>query len=109
MTSGTNAITLTWRRNRPNLQDASLVVAILDWVLAEFVRLYHSVTPNEARNMVESIVTRIAPPVEDFDGFLKVLRTDLGASDFMLSSSTRGGGRAPRSPISSRGTPKDAK
>jgi hypothetical protein len=68
----------------PNLQDASLVVASLDWVLAEFVRLYHSVTPNEARNMVENIVTRIAPAVEDFDGFLKVLRTDLGASDFML-------------------------
>jgi hypothetical protein len=68
----------------PNLQDASLVVAILDWVLAEFVRLYHSVTPNEARNMVENIVTRIAPAVEDFDGFLKVLRTDLAASDFML-------------------------
>lgn len=68
----------------PNLQDASLVVAVLDWVLAEFVRLYHSVTPNEARNMVENIVTRIAPAVEDFDGFLKVLRIDLGASDFML-------------------------
>ncbi len=68
----------------PNLQDASLVVSILDWVLAEFVRLYHSVTPDEARNMVESIVTRITPAVEDFDGVLKVLRTDLGASDFVL-------------------------
>lgn len=68
----------------PNLQDASLVVAILDWVVAEFVRLYHSVTPNEARSMVENIVTRKAPAVEDFDGFLKVLRTDLGASDFVL-------------------------
>jgi hypothetical protein len=68
----------------PNLQDASLVVTVLDWVLAEFVRFYHSVTPNEARNMVESIVTRVAPAVEEFDGFLKVLRTDLGASDFML-------------------------
>ncbi|MGB6974680.1 MAG: hypothetical protein WBD67_08370 [Terracidiphilus sp.] len=68
----------------PNLQDASLVVAILDWVVAEFVRLYHSVTPNEARIMVENIVTRKAPAVEDFDGFLKVLRTDLGASDFVL-------------------------
>lgn len=68
----------------PNLQDASLVIATLDWVLAEFVRFFHSVTPNEARNMVENIVTRIAPAVEDFDGFMKVLRTDLGASDFML-------------------------
>ena len=68
----------------PNLQDASLVVGVLDWVLAEFVRLYHAVTPDEARYMVDSIVTRVAPAVEDFDGFLKVLRTDLSASDFVL-------------------------
>src|SRR4029077_15319858 len=25
----------------PNLQDATLVVSMIDWVLAEFVRLYH--------------------------------------------------------------------
>jgi hypothetical protein len=68
----------------PNLQDAGLVVAILDWILAEFVRLYHSVRPDQAKKMVDGIVTRLAPAVEDFDGFLKVLRTDLGASDFML-------------------------
>jgi hypothetical protein len=28
----------------PNLQDATLVVGTLDWVLAEFVRLFHNVT-----------------------------------------------------------------
>src|SRR5262245_61147135 len=27
----------------PNLQDASLVIGNIDWVLAEFVRLYHGV------------------------------------------------------------------
>jgi hypothetical protein len=68
----------------PNLQDASLVVAVLDWVLAEFIRLYHSVPPNMAQNMVAAVVTRSAPAIEDFDGFLKVLRTDLTASDFVL-------------------------
>lgn len=68
----------------PNLQDASLVVAVLDWVLAEFIRLYHSVPANMAQNMVASVVTRSAPAIEDFDGFLKVLRSDLGASDFVL-------------------------
>lgn len=68
----------------PNLQDAGLVVSILDWVLAEFVRLYHAVLPNVAQDMVANIVTRVAPAIEDFDGFLKVLRTDLGASNFVL-------------------------
>lgn len=68
----------------PNLQDASLVVAVLDWVLAEFVRLYHSVSANEAQNMVNLISTRVAPAIEDFNGFLKVLKTGLGASEHFL-------------------------
>jgi hypothetical protein len=68
----------------PNLQDASLVVAVLDWVLAEFVRLHHSVSGNEAQNMVNLISTRMAPAIEDFGGFLKVLKTGLGASEHLL-------------------------
>lgn len=68
----------------PNLQDASLVTSVLDWVLAEFVRLYHVVTANIAQSMVENIVTRQAPAIEDFDGVLKILRTDLGASDAVM-------------------------
>lgn len=68
----------------PNLQDATLVIGILDWVLAEFVRLYHGVGAGEAQKIVEDLVTRRAPIIEEFDGFLKVLRTDLGASDLVL-------------------------
>ncbi len=64
----------------PNLQDATLVVGVLDWVLAELVRLHHNVTADEAQAMVEDLVTRQAPVVQDFDGFLKVLRADLTAS-----------------------------
>lgn len=64
----------------PNLQDATLVVGVLDWVLAEFVRLHHNVTPDEAQRMVDDLVTRNAPVIEDFGGFLKVLRADLTAA-----------------------------
>jgi hypothetical protein len=56
----------------------------LDWVLAEFVRLYHTVPPNEAQAIVESIVTRRAPVVQDFAGFLKVLNPELLAGDYLL-------------------------
>jgi hypothetical protein len=45
----------------PNLQDSTLVGSVLDWVLAEFVRLSHSVPPNEAQRIVEDLVTRRAP------------------------------------------------
>lgn len=68
----------------PNLQDATLVVGVLDWVLAEFVRLHHAVSANEAQDMVNLITTRAAPAIEDFNGFLKVLKPGLGASEFFL-------------------------
>jgi hypothetical protein len=68
----------------PNLQDSSLVVYSLDWVLAELVRMYHTVPANEAQNIVESLVTRRAPVVQDFAGFLKILNPGLPAGDHAL-------------------------
>lgn len=68
----------------PNLQDATLVVSVLSWVMAEFVRLSHNVSADEAQRMVEELVTRAVPAVEDFDGFPKVLRTKIKAGDFCL-------------------------
>jgi hypothetical protein len=68
----------------PNLQDATLVIGVIDWVLAEFVRLFHSVPPNEARVLVEDIVARAAPVAQDFEGDLKILNPDLSASDHLL-------------------------
>jgi hypothetical protein len=68
----------------PNLQDSTLVVSILDWVVAEFVRLHHGVSANEAQRIVESLVTRRAPAVQEFQGFLKVLNPKLEAGDHVL-------------------------
>lgn len=67
----------------PNAQDATLVVGVIDWVLAEFLRLVHNTPANEAQTMVEQLVSRRAPVVQDFDGHLKVLK-NLGASDHCL-------------------------
>jgi hypothetical protein len=68
----------------PNLQDATLVISNIDWVLAEFVRLYHDVDADEAQIIVDGLVVRAVPAVQDFDGFLKVLRPDLQASPYVL-------------------------
>lgn len=68
----------------PNLQDATLVIGVLDWVLAEFVRLQHNVSADEAQRMVDDLVTRQAPVIQDFGGFLKVLRANLTASPYCL-------------------------
>ena len=68
----------------PNFQDAALVVSVLDWVLAEFVRLYHSMPANEAQKIVEGLVARKAPAIQEFAGFLKVLKPNLKASEYIL-------------------------
>jgi len=68
----------------PNTQDATLVMANLDWVLAELIRIYHGVSAENAQDIIERLVTRKAPAVEDFDGFLKVLKPKLQVSDYAL-------------------------
>jgi hypothetical protein len=68
----------------PNLQDAILITGVVDWVLAEFVRLFHSVPANEAQTLVQNIVERRAPIIQDFNGHLKLLSPGLGVSDHCL-------------------------
>jgi len=68
----------------PNLQDATIVVGVVDWVLAEFIRLYHNVPADEAHRIVDDIVARRAPIIQDFGGALRVLNPNLGASDHCL-------------------------
>lgn len=68
----------------PNTQDATFVVAALDWVLAELIRLNHSVKPDEAQRIIEDMVQRRAPAVQNFSGFLKILKPKLEVSDRVL-------------------------
>jgi hypothetical protein len=68
----------------PNLQDATLVISNLDWILAEFIRLYHNVSADDAQKIIEGLVTRKVPVIEDFDGFLKVLNPKLLVSGYVL-------------------------
>ena len=68
----------------PNVQDATLVIGIIDWVLAEFLRLYHNISADEASLLVDEIVQRAAPVVQDFDGVLKVLNPRLQAAQVSL-------------------------
>ena len=52
----------------PNLQDATLVVANMDWIVAELVRLHHTVSADEAHAIIEDLVTKEVPAVEEIDG-----------------------------------------
>ena len=68
----------------PNIQDATLVISTLDWVLAEFIRIAHNVSSQIAQRMMENVVTKRAPAVQDFEGFLKVLNPDLQVGECIL-------------------------
>ncbi len=67
----------------PNQQDATLVVRNMEWVLAELVRIYHDVPPDEAHAMIVDLVSKDVPLIQEFDGFPRVLK-QLKASDHFL-------------------------
>ncbi|MDP9635535.1 hypothetical protein J2W18_000436 [Rhodococcus cercidiphylli] len=57
----------------PNLQDSTLVIGILDWVMAEFVRLYHGSTA-DADAIVQQLVTKEIPAMQMFGSFPRILK-----------------------------------
>lgn len=67
----------------PNIQDASLVVANMSWVMAELVRHFHNVSPADAQRLIEKLVNREVPMIQEFDGFPRILK-DVPASDHFL-------------------------
>lgn len=77
----------------PNLQDATLVVANIDWVMAELVRLFHSVSANRAQAIIDHLVTREVPAVQEIDG-QPVILTNLKPRDQALLMLYRAGSDA---------------
>jgi hypothetical protein len=67
-----------------NSMDAEYVVATCNWVLAEFIRLFHQCSPEEAQTYVEAIVMRRAPLVQLFGDTPFVLHPNLQAKDEIL-------------------------
>lgn len=68
----------------PNVQDSTLVVRNMEWVLAELVRLYHNVSPAEANGIILDLVSKEVPAIQVFNGFPRILK-DLKASDYLLA------------------------
>lgn len=66
-----------------NLQDATYVVGVLDWVLAEFVRIYHQLSPSQAQAIIDDLVVREVPVIEEIAG-QPVLSKSLAVSDRVL-------------------------
>ena len=57
-----------------NLMDATIVMAVCDWVMAELIRLYHNCSADEAQGVVDRLVKRSVPVIYDSDGVKTLLR-----------------------------------
>ncbi|MFA6462011.1 MAG: hypothetical protein WCV90_07135 [Candidatus Woesearchaeota archaeon] len=61
----------------PNHMDASLVVSISKWILAELVRIFYAVNLQEANTIVEHLVAKEFPIVWDVLNRKRILDTSL--------------------------------
>ncbi|MBS1983290.1 MAG: hypothetical protein JST16_03885 [Bdellovibrionales bacterium] len=68
----------------PNHMDATLVVNMSKWVLAELIRVFHNTTPEKAHELVESITIKEIPLVWVVNGKVRILNSKLSKSDQTL-------------------------
>ena len=68
----------------PDFMDSSAVLSMASWVLAELVRVFHSVSTEEARAVVDSLAERRLPLVWKSGDIRRVLNPDLPLKDQVL-------------------------
>ena len=69
----------------PNHMDATAVVAMSKWVVAELIRVFHNVSTQEATAVVDSIVDKSIPLIWEVDGRLRVLNPKLTMKEKTLA------------------------
>ena len=67
-----------------NQIDAATLVRVCDWVVCEFVRVFHGLSLEEAQAIVDALAQRTIPDVWEVAGKKRVLRTDLSYKDKSL-------------------------
>lgn len=69
-----------------NSMDASAVVAVASWVMAELVRIFHGVSTHEAQETVDALVERRTPLIWEVEagGMKRVLDLGMPAKDQVL-------------------------
>ncbi len=67
-----------------NHMDAEVVLAMASWVMAELVRIFHSVSTAEAQDIVDALVERRSPAIWDVGGVKRVLDPSMSSSSGRL-------------------------
>lgn len=68
----------------PNLMDATAVVAMSKWIVAELIRVFHVVPTDEAQRLVEGVVERNLPIIWSVGDVRRVLKPAMSAKDKSL-------------------------
>jgi hypothetical protein len=76
----------------PNHIDATAVISMTSWIMAELVRVFHNLSIRDAQKLTDSLVDRRIPLVWQSDNIRRVLRPDLPLRDqtLILISSVSG-------------------
>ncbi|MGD0765501.1 MAG: hypothetical protein ABR978_04275 [Dehalococcoidia bacterium] len=84
----------------PNPLDATMVVALGDWLVGELIRLYGKTSPEAALRLVGSLTARLVPLVEEIDGDLLVHKRDASCrQELQLMLYVRHPERTPRAQL----------
>lgn len=68
----------------PNHMDATAVVGMVNWIMAELVRIFHQLVVDEAQKVVDLLVERRIPVVWQVGEIKRVLDTSLKLQDQVL-------------------------
>lgn len=68
----------------PGYMDAVTCVSIAQWILAELVRVFSDEDPGQIVRLVQSLVDRKIPLVEEINGTPIILESDISAHDSIL-------------------------
>jgi hypothetical protein len=68
----------------PNFLDATAVLSMASWVIAELVRIFHNVSTTEAQQVVDALIERKHPLIWEVGDVRRVLDPSMSAVDQML-------------------------
>ena len=70
---------------KANTMDATAVLYMIKWVMAELVRIFHNTSNDEAQMIVDSIVERASPWIWSINGKKRILKHTISKSDQTLA------------------------
>lgn len=68
----------------PNYLDATAVLSMSSWVVAELVRVFHNVSTKEAQESVDALIERKLPVIWEVGSVRRVLDSEMPARDQAL-------------------------